>query len=844
MGNSVSGDESGSEGKSPSGNAKTGQRQIKTSTFAEMFVFNAAVMGFTQSAWMNEVLVCFDNIVRNISNANRLAEECDFLVLRISKLPGQTITLSDFKACMLASMRSLLPKYWTPDHEVAWTWLWTNVEKMLTQSLGQPAIYQKALAQLLSSIDELQFFELKKDIYELFFSKAPRGQDYFKQSNTRLQYLLERNIDMTLEIYKEPHRLADDLASIGLRHVAFGIPTELIGPFVSSCVEVMASYSKDETAIDAFRWSLGLMANVMVRTITEGSTIIMTAIDHNSKKTLKKAIAGAPRGKRAEWLLLVEVGSQRISPLMWAIESGNLDAAEAIIEDLLTIRADRERYYFGVDDLVGRHPDIIQRLVLDAPNVLTVLLESLVWRSRFSKHGQRRVNFYVKHLLLDAEGGVSDALQWWVALKDPKIITHPVVVFVSDTLWSGLVRGQFIRSKVWFMFSLFVFMLSQSILPNSSNEEDDTVILHWTIFICRCCNYLLSLGKLAVGHGLRFGQAYHQGDTEKTYFGISIPTYFRDPSEMASIVLMMSLFLMSTHEPMLYCLTDPEWPTLSCGESEEAEFRYALFAMCAMTVHWALLMDLAVFSTTLSAFVLVCKHVLSEIGRFIIALVFLLLTFGSAISVLPTQYEHMSDMQSATVALFSMIVRLYDDDYRGIQEDPALLVAVLLFITASTVLILNLLIAQLNCSYERIYQDMVGFARLNRASVIVEVLGKCPRNRWNKFIEELRLDEPLEFNEGDKGPPGGISFLEPASLHPSVKDSIHRYGGTCSPDEPWPENNDAGEADADRLDRIEKMVLSALHRSTVAARRKHADSISEDTRSTSSKLDADVAVSE
>ena len=46
-----------------------------------------------------------------------------------------------------------------------------------------------------------------------------------------------------------------------------------------------------------------------------------------------------------------QVGTQSISPLLWAVESGTWKAAELIIEDLLTIRADREHYYYGLDDL-------------------------------------------------------------------------------------------------------------------------------------------------------------------------------------------------------------------------------------------------------------------------------------------------------------------------------------------------------------------------------------------------------------------------------------------------------------------------------------------------------------
>merc|ERR1719265_425812 len=119
---------------------------------------------------------------------------------------------------------------------------------------------------------------------------------------------------------------------------------------------------------------------------------------------IKKAVSCAPRGERASWALLVQVGTQSISPLAWSIESGALQAAEAIINDLLVFRADRDRYYYGMDDLFGRHPDINKVLCENAPALMPTLLDGLVWRSRQTDAGLRRVNFYVKHLLIDQDG--------------------------------------------------------------------------------------------------------------------------------------------------------------------------------------------------------------------------------------------------------------------------------------------------------------------------------------------------------------------------------------------------------------------------------------------------------
>ena len=54
-------------------------------TFDEMFLFNAAVMGYANSNWMKFILEYFDPIVTNVANSYRLQEECDVLSLRCSQ---------------------------------------------------------------------------------------------------------------------------------------------------------------------------------------------------------------------------------------------------------------------------------------------------------------------------------------------------------------------------------------------------------------------------------------------------------------------------------------------------------------------------------------------------------------------------------------------------------------------------------------------------------------------------------------------------------------------------------------------------------------------------------------
>ncbi|CAK9024438.1 unnamed protein product [Durusdinium trenchii] len=60
---------------------------------------------------------------------------------------------------------------------------------------------------------------------------------------------------------------------------------------------------------------------------------------------------------------------------------------------------------------------------------------------------------------------------------------------------------------------------------------------------------------------------------------------------------------------------------------------------------------------------------------------------------------------------------------------------------------------------------MQGYARLNRASITNTTVQGISAKRWQKFLTSLKLDDPLEFNEGDVGLSGGLQVLEPANAH-------------------------------------------------------------------------------
>merc|ERR1719258_449272 len=100
-----------------------------------------------------------------------------------------------------------------------------------------------------------------------------------------------------------------------------------------------------------------------------------------------------------------------------------------------------------------------------------------------------------------------------------------------------------------------------------------------------------------------------------------------------------------------------------------------------------------------------------------------------------------------------------------------------------------------------------------RAETIVAIMPFVPKKRWVAFVESLRLNKRLEFNQGDIGVAGGIQLREASNINPTTVDMIRRFGGSTSPEIQWPEDDVDGEGD-DKFERMEKLIQRTLQRVT------------------------------
>jgi len=420
---------------------------------------------------------------------------------------------------------------------------------------------------------------------------------------------------------------------------------------------------------------------------------------------------------------------------------------------------------------------------------------------------------------VDQEGKFAPNLEWLVANQDPQIVCHPVILLLTDMVWSKVASRTFLYNKSWFLFTLIVFLLSQSILEHI-NEGNKSLAERSALFGCRIFIYLFSMGVNFLFHVKSLYLSIRKKDF--SWYGVvPVPVYLENWQDSASLLLTVLLILMVATEPIFHCVGNDEGNftgsglfTEECPEAKASRFSYSVFSMCAMAMYYVLLTDMSVYHTRISAFVLVCFRVLMEVILFLIAVAFITVTFSAAISALSQKNEDFQNIPTSFMTLAEICLGMYaGSHYEELKDDPVLMIAVVVYLLASVIFLLNLLIAQLNCGYMSTYKDMLGFARLNRGKIIVECMPSVSHSRWDGFLTELALDSRIEFNEGDVGLAGGVQVMEVSSLNPTTQDRIRRFGGSTSPAMQWPEEDLGGENDEEeRFDRLERVVEKAIKR--------------------------------
>ncbi|CAE7890128.1 unnamed protein product, partial [Symbiodinium microadriaticum] len=114
-----------------------------------------------------------------------------------------------------------------------------------------------------------------------------------------------------------------------------------------------------------------------------------------------------------------------------------------------------------------------------------------------------------------------------------------------------------------------------------------------------------------------------------------------------------------------------------------------------------------------------------QVLLFFLALLFLVLTFATALSAIRSDLKDYNDVLTWMGVLLQVSLGIFPEaELAVIKDELPKFVSVAAFLALVSIFLLSLLVAQLSESYRTMFADMTGFARLNRASMVVTVVAE------------------------------------------------------------------------------------------------------------------------
>lgn len=715
----------------------------------------------------------------------------------------RTEHLENLGRAMCESFANVLRAGWTSEHSDAWSnWFWPKVSASMATTLD-------VLAEDHASVVERTWERAQErcsaeDLGDLFFNSlqkyAPHVCRIFKRPKKIQAFQFVTAVGWLVTFAKEPAAFFEELKPLTVRHVKYGVKADYVkgfGEAVLNALRLALEKEWDEECQKAWHTLWARLSGSVARSLHIGTNLIIVALVEGDLERLKDAVNCAPRKQRFDLLTKVDMNGEILSPLYWAIRDGKIAIAQFIINELLTIRADRLEYYYGRELLWAEHPDIVDVLCRDCPNLIEDFFDGLIWHSHTVVDGTVRVNYYIQELYGEPDESKDvwqSPLAMLTLIGKPNMFLHPVPSELLKIKWERFGQKIFVMTQLYFTVILILFNVGFVIYQNSCDE----------VFI----NLRLGVGSIAVINTLVFsylsisqlrsGRVVMMG--ELCGLRMCLPRFLTNPWNFTRLFSYIILILRAFSEqcwmegdtapapvrrktgcPGGY--NDPEVVGLETSD-ENPSWMLVISGISTFLI-WIQLIQVLVLSPNLAAFTYTITRMFEDVSRNLMVISLIVVSFAGTLTVLHQPYY--DTLQRSILNLLKIILGLSFLELESLEGWG--LFTLIFFVVIIEIGFLNILIAQLALAYEELSADKEGFAMMSRAYMVVEMESFMPISYRQKIYEEFNFDKPLEFDGGDEGPAGGIQLKQPASMRAHEKyipDRVIRYAGEASPNDPWP----------------------------------------------------------
>jgi len=722
----------------------------------------------------------------------RQNEQLILMTTRFYKCGIRTEHLTSIGQAIETTCRKVLDQTWSQEYKEAWGWFWHLVSCSMTRTFN--VLEQKHAEIVLRSWSnckaKMDTIDLGESIFKELASVAPYLVHLFKRPKRIQAAQFVSAVDLLTSFLEDPDTFFVELRQLTIRHIKYGVKADYAKAFGTAILRgVKNAIGKEEwTAETQAAWEMlwDRVCNCLTRCLNAGTNLVIVSLVNGDLEKAKEAMDCAPRGERFDTLTRVDVNGEVLSPLYWAIRDGMRDIALFLLEDLLTIRADRHSYYYGREKLFETHPDIVEVLCKDpgAEELMDTLFNGLMWHSDQVNQGKLRVNYYIKELYGDPE---KDPNAWLSALATlslhgpPTLFDHPVCVKLLQCKWNAF--GQIMFFGIQSFYCVITILYYAAFVVNDERCGANGIvrlIVGVLAVIAVTSQCILAVSQIRSGLTASVPVSYPDL--------VNRITCNRLPSEIVVPRTLMNIWNVSRIPAFVMlcyvvfsdtCLTSAE-----DGMAVRSEHGSTMASLVALVVGLQLL-EVFMLNPQVASLMLLIQNLLPDVARTLVLCMIFICAFAGALTVYKA--VNFSTLGESVSNLISMLLSL---DI-GLVEDAGAYGAVLITILVVIIqcAVFNILIAQLVNRTASIAQWSHLMVQKKFAYVCVEMESLLPLHYRIKLFKSMGFDEPLDFEVGDDGPSGGIQELEPASIRSDPKyqpDRILRFTGEASASDPWP----------------------------------------------------------
>ena len=713
----------------------------------------------------------------------QMNEKLVMLTKRFFDLGIRQMHLDTIGKAISTSMERSCEAGWNDTNRQAWVWFWGIISNDMAKTLD---VFEMGDVELIrAGWEEAKKSRPAEELGEIFFKElariAPHVTHLFKRPK-RIQALQFINVvEMLLCFNEDPSKFFADLKPLTIRHIKYGVKADYARAFgltVLNGITQVLGDKFDERNKTAWVRLWTRVASCVTRSLNVGSNLVIVSLVQDDIYNFEDAMDCVPRGERFETLTHIDVNGEVISPLDWAVMGGQVGIASWIINDLVTIRADRNTYYYGRQTMFATHPDLVTKLCKQMPNLIEKVLDGLMWHASMVVDSKLRVNYYVQEMYGKPEENVdswTSVLGELVQHGSPDLFNHPVVEMLLDLKWNRFGLMMYVSFQLWYTIMLGLFVAGFAQMADSCKS---------TAISIRMCAGAMAALTVFVQSVVLFRQIYN-GQSMDVGKGIKIPRFLLNPWNASRYL--SSLMLIIVAFPDACSTHDEHLPNVS-AVGEELKWHTLLVAFAGVLL-WIQIIQVLVLSDRVSAFIYSVGRMSNDFILNFSVIAVILVAFGTCMNILrqPGGYENNIGDSMLTILLIVL----------GINQPEALEVGswgvffLILAIILIVICLFNILAAQLVTCYGQLAINSVGFAKMARAYMCVEMESFLWISYRSRLYEEQRFDSPLEFDSSDEGPTGGVQILCPSKVrvHPKyVPDRVVRYTGDASPHDPWPSN--------------------------------------------------------